>query len=358
MFFKDKIYIYTLLDLMKKNQYLDNLIENVYTNCKVSQEERNDLIKYRDIITNILKYDLNDITIVKQGSFATFTQIITSDDFDIDIGVKLNCNIAEHKIISIKHKIYNILSNSDEIQQYFSEIELGTCCIKLYPRYDLCRNRNVMFEISIYKETNDGLFFAYDNKWKLDNKERQMKYLKNRLAENDGKREIVMFLKYFVSLNNKWKKYFKSIIILEFVIKYFPDNATLSISEKLLKTLCDFYVKINNRFELLVSANNSNRENLLKNDFREFNKNEFINYLYDLIFNIYLIVHYETVCYCCFANWIPLYKLFPLGNFSNYSEEQNLKYLLCNDCQSVIQFIIINELNTYSIHNIHSLLDS
>lgn len=343
---------------MKKNQYLNTLIENVYENCRVKRDERNRLIKYRDIIIVKLKHNLTDVTFLNQGSFSTFTQLITSDDLDVDIGIIFKSNIRSNKIGALKQKIYKILLNCEEIKQNFYNIKIGARCIKLFPKYGLYRNPIVSFEISIYKKIRGVLMFAYGNKWKIDNKQYQMKYLKDRLAENDGKREIVMFLKFIVSLHNNWYEYFKSIIILEFVIKNYPDDEKISISDKLILTLINFYEKVSNRFELLVSANSPNRENLLNNEFRRVDKNKFLFYLHELICNIYIIKINKTICYCCFSKWTPLCELYVFCNFDSYSEERNLEYLLCENCQHVVPFIIYNKLDSYTVDNIHSMMNT
>lgn len=67
--------------------FLDGLIKNIHDNCKMSQDDRSLISVYRKLIIEILEEHYSNIEIINQGSYATFTQITTSSDLDVDIGI-------------------------------------------------------------------------------------------------------------------------------------------------------------------------------------------------------------------------------------------------------------------------------
>src|SRR5579872_7186799 len=145
-------------------EFLSNIIQNVYENCRISKEKRSEMCCLRDVVEAILESSFKNIEFIKQGSHAIYTQLSSSKDLDVDIGIIFNSNIREWKIASIKIKIMHILCNNPVIVNLFKKIECGECCIKLIPSAQ--ELEHVRFEIAVYKKVFNNLYFAFGYKWK------------------------------------------------------------------------------------------------------------------------------------------------------------------------------------------------
>lgn len=265
--------------------FLDTLVTNIYDNCKLSQDDRSNLSLYRNVIINILKEKFINVEIINQGSYATFTQIITNDDLDVDIGIVFKNLKWYSKPNKKKQEVYAHLCNHEAIKMLFKPIEQPSrCCIKLHP-VDI---PNIKFEIAIYKNYYRKLYFGIGDEWKIDNKKYQMAHIKNILAHDTNIRKIIMFIKFYVSLNTEYKKIFKSIVILEMIIQNY-ENIHTNMSENMIHALRNIEKKLDKNFVLNISSNCREKENILNNEFRSINQHYFLSYLKNIIDDFLLI---------------------------------------------------------------------
>lgn len=300
-----------------KTEFLDDLIENVYRNSRISNTDRSTLSKCKKLIKRVLKEGLNGyrIKFINQGSYATFTQISNSDDLDVDIGVVFHRNYKTSK--KYKKIIYDILANDENITEIFNIEPMGKCCVKMILKNITLNDNPIKFEISVYKQIYENvnmgfyrgdyyvkyserlprLYFGFGNKWKRDEKMKQMEFVKKKLAQDNDVRKIIMFLKS-LKLCFIEKIEIPSIIILEIVIQnYDYKDKTSTNTNKLLRLLIRICDKLNKKCELFISGDSS-KENLLNNDIRQFDKDRILKFILQLCEDIISICNNSSFVRC------------------------------------------------------------
>lgn len=190
-----------------------------------------------------------------------------------------------------KYQMYKLLCNDQRIKAVFKPIEKPSkCCIKLYPK----KSPDIKFEIGIYKRNgHKKLYFGIEDQWKFDNKDSQMKFVKDKMADDNNIRKIIMFVKFFVDLNPMYKNIFKSIIILELIVQNHDTYG--SIGDNMILALITAERKLRKKFVLNVSGNSRQKENLLDNNFRKVDEYEFLTNLKNLINDFILLKYNESL---------------------------------------------------------------
>lgn len=307
----------TYTQTIMQTDFVDNLIENVYRNSRISNTNRSMLSICKKLIIDLLKKELYGyrIKFINQGSYATFTQISNSDDLDIDIGVVFHRNYKSPT--KYRKKIYDILTENETMMEIFTIEPMGKCCVKMILKDVGLNDNSIKFEISVYKKiyekVNMGfykgrnyvsfvkkiphLYFGIGNKWKRDEKVKQMMFVKKKLAQDNDVRKIIMFLKSLkLCFDDEIK--IPSIIILEIVIQNYDYNDNVSTNTiKLLNLLINVHTKFKKKYELFISGDNS-KENLLNNDIRRFDKNKLLNFIIQLCNDIVSMCHNSSFVGC------------------------------------------------------------
>jgi hypothetical protein len=287
--------------------FLDELMNNACNNVKLHGHEKNYLSKCKNYLIDIIKDLLGhkyDIEIINQGSYATHTQIYVSSDtdFDIDIGIlfkNIQHNITPHMLRNV---IYKLLLKDERVKKDFKYVNNGTICVKVFLRAKHS-NIKIKFEICVYKFSSDILHFGlggqYKNIWKADDKKTQMTNIKAKIAEFPILRKFIIFLKCFVSGNEKIKNCFKSIIITELFVQYYKKKfKNFEESLQIIFVLQDALDSLCKKNGYYLNTSGQINENLLDNEFRQINRNLFIDCLESIVVDFYQVYSHGNINKC------------------------------------------------------------
>jgi len=170
------------------------------------------------------------------------------------------------------------------------------------------------------------LYFGIGDQWKFDNKDGQMKFVKDKMANDNDIRKIIMFVNFFVDLNPMYKNIFKSIIILELVIQNYDTYG--SISDNMILTLITAEQRLKKKFVLNVSGNSRRKENILDNNFRKVDEYEFLTHLKNLINDLILLKCNESLLDTSIYERMIHYHISDWNNFYDKIKRLFLRMIL------------------------------
>lgn len=273
---------------------LDVLIDNTYENVRLTGDQQQKIAEFRTLLIEYIEKILKnagltkniDYEIMNQGSYATHTQIVVpyndNLDFDVDIGINFFNKkfIGKKKPQTIRNYLYSCLIKEPLIEDHFKFTRKTSKCISFNLKNEFLKkigfnfpNLKIRYEICIYKQIKENTYFGRETDWSIDDKKTQMIALKEKMADNNEIRKIIIFLKCFVS-GHKIFKIFKSIIIVEFAVQYYDEKYEMPLSIHIINMLRNFIRNLKKEYVLHTSG--ITRENLLCNDYRNLSQDEFI----------------------------------------------------------------------------------
>lgn len=292
---------------------LDEIIYNIYTNSKLSQDEYNKITSpmYNDIRTileNYCELIKCDAKIKLHGSYSLNTIMkYPTGDIDLDIGMIFNYmpNVTP---LQLKNSLYEYLIN--KLPDLKNNIDIGKCAITI-------TLKNMHIDIVMYKEVFGNQYVCWKNDWKQDEKDKQYEKLKDIILGNDSVKQIICFLKFLYksdliesngrlpniaiteyvvqdystklkNFKNNHKRYKKE----ETIHKKFIEKEYKNIGHKTMSLLDDLYNDLNNKFEIKNSGCN---ENLIYNKKRKLNKKKTLNVIEMIRKNLVNYYNYQCV---------------------------------------------------------------
>jgi hypothetical protein len=277
--------------------FLTELINNVYTNCRATDEYKTHIDNMIRIIDQTLNNHFKEIYLLRIGSYATNTQLMTPYS-DMTNVMKMNIDLClvfrgdygneaidVRKGEPLKKIIMSVLENDETINKMFkfvnpvlSKNHIEMICTSsalstlstlstLKDSKCLSHLKNTKFLIKICKEVNDRIFvastggnFQSNGRWIQDNKHRQINYYIKRISDfndtDDDKndiKKIIMFMKYLTQMySNEISQYLTSTIIVEIVIRNYQTINTNNINNT-------------NNTNNINNTNNTNNTNNMNN---------------------------------------------------------------------------------------------
>lgn len=213
-------------DTQQEYLALDELIDNVYINSKLSKEEYEITSPIYLNISEILNkfseyYDLETNTI-QHGSYKLNTIMMypsKQNDIDIDIGITINNLPRDVTPQQIKKLLFNFLQKNKGILKYHT-IEQKSCAVTLkFP------NEKIHVDIVVYRMNGLNQEVAYKNNWIHEEKNNQYEILKGITSNNNNVKKLICFLKFIYKNANFYEGYtLSSIIITEIVTQDYTDK--------------------------------------------------------------------------------------------------------------------------------------
>lgn len=276
---------------------LDKIIENVYNNSKLKDEDLSKMIKLKQLIKDKITCFFNDnyisikYKILDQGSYKLNTLMYLPDeneDIDMDISIFI--------YFSYNYKLINKINKINEIRKkletylnkelYIFDVNVGKCAITLTHKI-----QNIHFDIVFYDISKIyGQQIFYNNSLYPDAKHEEMENIIEHLKgdKNNSLKKIICFLKFiYKSIQLEKDRNLPSIAIVELVVQNYKKLENYC-SKTLLKILKNGIQKLNKNFVLLTS--NETKENLLNNKRRILNKENtltMMKLIYNGLFDIY-----------------------------------------------------------------------
>jgi hypothetical protein len=318
------------------NYTLKHLINSVYENSKLTQDQISNISR----IYKILKNDVHEFCtnnklpepqILQHGSRALNTIVnLPSEDIDLDIGITFDSKMLAKKNMNIVRKKMYIFFNG---RYKHTTTEMNKCAITI-------SFKGFHIDIVIYKETYWNQYVIWKGKWKLDKKNKQYNILKEVTQNNDDAKKLISFLKFiyksgnisasailpsiaitelivqdFNEKFNEFKEEYKEEYKDEFIREIFIQREYENLNKKLLNLLNETIINLSNNFEIL---NSGSEENLIDNTKRSLDRDDTLNVLIDIYDGLF---YYDCNNYAS-EKYKTIYDVFHSQNNIVFSNKQ------------------------------------